>query len=118
MKTSILGTGWVTPLGRKVEEVWQAVQSGDQPTASTPMGSRCWPVWAVPQTLVAAEQALPRLRRSSNISHFAVAAARDAVAMAGLNAEELSRCALIFATSDGGVVYTRRFYEDIVKNGP
>ncbi len=67
--------------------------------------------------MVADAAAFPRLRRSSVISHFALAAATDAVAQAGLTAEQLNRTVLVFASSDGGVIYTRRFYADIVERG-
>ena len=52
---------------------------------------------------------------SSIISHLAVSASVDAVASARLEPDALKRTALVFASSDGGVVYTRRFFADIVE---
>ena len=58
----------------------------------------------------------PRLRRASAISKFAVVAGLAALddARVHVNAE---RIALIFAISNGGVIYTRRFFHDIVETG-
>ncbi len=118
MNTGILGTGWVTPLGRDVNTVAAAMLAGCQPAPSSLPDRPQWPVWRIPGEDVRDAAALPRLRRSSVISHFAVTAARDAVDSAALDAAALSRCALVFVSSDGGVVYTRRFYEDIIRRGP
>jgi hypothetical protein len=58
----------------------------------------------------------PRLRRSSFISHFAVAAALDALRDSGLQPDP-ERLGLVFATTNGGVIYTRRFFEGVAKSG-
>src|SRR5204863_9750985 len=73
----------------------------------------------VPAALVAELARQPRLRRSSPISYYAVAAALGALADAGLvlTPKLAERTAIVLAVSDGGVVYTRRFYEQIVKQG-
>jgi hypothetical protein len=117
---AIAGLGWVTPLGRDLKSVWKAICDNQSPSASrleNPVSKRSVPVLRVPEHLVRDTMALPRLRRSSIISHFAVAAATDAVESAGLTPEMLARTALIFAASDGGVIYTRRFYADVVERG-
>src|SRR5437868_11319033 len=57
-----------------------------------------------------------RLRRASAISRFAAAAGLAALAEAK-TPPSLDRIALVFAISNGGVIYTRRFYADIVKSG-
>src|SRR5205809_6773469 len=61
----------------------------------------------------------PRLRRASVISRFAAAAGLEALRAAGveLNSQNAERTALIFAISNGGVIYTKRFYRDIVGGG-
>jgi len=61
----------------------------------------------------------PRLRRASAISQFAAAAGLHALESAGLklDSRNAERVALIFAISNGGVVYTKRFYRDVVKTG-
>ncbi|HEY5707042.1 MAG TPA: beta-ketoacyl synthase N-terminal-like domain-containing protein [Terrimicrobiaceae bacterium] len=120
MTASIVGMGWVTPLGRDLEAVWKDIRENRHPDASlmeNPVSKRGVPVLRVPECLVRDTATLPRLRRSSIISHLAVAAATDAAASAGMTPEKLARTALIFAASDGGVIYTRRFYADLVERG-
>ncbi|MGA7212649.1 MAG: beta-ketoacyl synthase N-terminal-like domain-containing protein, partial [Terrimicrobiaceae bacterium] len=117
---SIVGMGWVTPLGRDLASVWKAICENASPDASrleNPVSKRSVPVLRVPEELVHDTAVLPRLRRSSLISHFAVAAAVDAAASARMTPDMLARTALIFAVSDGGVIYTRRFYANIVERG-
>ena len=64
------------------------------------------------------QPAHPRLRRSSAISRFAVGAGLSALRNAGVDLQKnASRTALVFATSNGGVIYTKRFYHDIVTTG-
>src|SRR5207248_3300738 len=60
-----------------------------------------------------------RLRRASVISRFAAAAGLEALhnAEVKLNSQNAERTALIFAISNGGVIYTKRFYRDIVETG-
>ena len=120
IKASIAGLGWVTPVGRDLISVWTAVTGNRQPNPAfltSPIDGRVVPVLRVPEDLVRDTAALPRLRRSSIISHLAVAAAFDAVASAEIGPEALRRTALVFAASDGGVVYTRKFYAEIVERG-
>ena len=115
--TIITGLGWVTPLGRDLEAVWQAIVRGERTSATeidTGYGGKM-PVLRIPEETLKDAAAFPRLRRSSAISLFAVAAALDAVKQAGLDAGQLQRTALIFTSADGGVVYTRRFYAEIVE---
>jgi 3-oxoacyl-(acyl-carrier-protein) synthase len=61
----------------------------------------------------------PRLRRASLISRFAAAAGLQALELARLKVDpdNAPRMALIFAISNGGVIYTKRFYRDIVTTG-
>ena len=120
----IQGMGWVTPLGTDLGDVWRRVQAGERGLSQpleNPETGRIHRYMPVPPTLVAAAGRLPRLRRASPISCFAVAAGLAAMADAGLSApvapEVAARTAVVFAISSGGVVYTRRFYEQIVKTG-
>lgn len=120
MKATICGMGWVTPLGRGLQEVLIRLRQGDLPLAESfqnPLGGETGPVYRIPATMVQDAAAFPRLRRSSVISHFALAAATDAIEQAGLTPEQLSRTVLVFTSSDGGVIYTRRFYAEIVDRG-
>jgi 3-oxoacyl-(acyl-carrier-protein) synthase len=53
------------------------------------------------------------------ISRFAAAAGLDALRAAGvkLDPQNAERTALIFAIANGGVIYTKRFYRDVVDTG-
>ena len=111
----ILGVGCVSPLGTDWPAVWAGLSSGRCPEAvmlpglagHTPL-----PAYRVPGPF---EFRHPRLRRASAISHFACAAASAAVAGAGPLPP--GRSALVFAASDGSLIYTRKFYEEVVKSG-
>jgi 3-oxoacyl-(acyl-carrier-protein) synthase len=121
MSVHIAGMGWVTPLGSGVEEVWNRLLNGESASAemlSSPLG-RDYPVFRVPASATAKAPAHPRLRRSSAISRFAAVAGLEALANANvkLDAEMAKRTALIFAVSNGGVIYTKRFYHEIVESG-
>ena len=121
MNLRIAGMGWVTPLGSGLEEVWNRLVKGEKAAAesiSSPLG-RDYPVFRVPASATAQAPAHPRLRRSSAISRFAAVAGLAALADANLKLDEksASRTALIFAVSNGGVIYTKRFYHDIVETG-
>lgn len=118
MTAAIAGLGWVTPLGADLAAVFTALRSGaiaETKPVQNPETGRVLPCRPVPPKLVEHLARNPRLRRSSPISYFAVAAAQAALANAGAVAD--SRTALVFAVSDGGVIYTRRFYDQIVKQG-
>jgi 3-oxoacyl-(acyl-carrier-protein) synthase len=121
MSVHIAGMGWVTPLGSGVEEVWNRLLNGESATAETlssPLGGD-YPIFRVPASATVRVPAHPRLRRSSAISRFAAVAGVDALQSAGvkLDPEIAKRTALIFAVSNGGVIYTKRFYHDIVESG-
>jgi 3-oxoacyl-(acyl-carrier-protein) synthase len=121
MSMHIAGMGWVTPLGSGVEQVWNRLLNGESASAETlssPLG-RDYPVFRVPASATAEAPAHPRLRRSSAISRFAAVAGLDALESAGvkLDPEIAQRTALIFAVSNGGVIYTKRFYHEIVDSG-
>jgi 3-oxoacyl-(acyl-carrier-protein) synthase len=121
MSLHIAGMGWVTPLGSGVEEVWNRLLNGDSAVAeplSSPLGCD-YPVFRVPASALTRSPAHPRLRRSSAISRFAAIAGLEALENAKIkpNPETAKRTALIFAVSNGGVIYTKRFYHDIVESG-
>src|SRR3954467_14959104 len=121
MNLRIAGMGWVTPLGSGVEQVWDRLLNGETATAeplSSPLG-RNYSVFRVPASALAKAPAHPRLRRSSAISRFAAVAGLEALANAKveLNPVTAKRTALVFAVSNGGVIYTKRFYDDIVESG-
>jgi 3-oxoacyl-[acyl-carrier-protein] synthase II len=121
MSLAIAGMGWVTPLGHGVGSVWQRLLHGDEASAtpiSEQFGGRSYNVFRVPESALAG-LAHPRLRRASVISRFAAAAGLEALQVAGIkvDSQNAERIALIFAVSNGGVIYTKRFYRDVVKAG-
>ncbi len=122
MKTFLAGLGWVTPLGSTLDGVWEKLRAGEvaiPKSLGEGPGERNCIAFPVPPEAVAEAARQPRLRRSSAISRFAVvaglAALRDAAVE--LNAESAARTALVFAISNGGVIYTKRFFHEIVKSG-
>jgi 3-oxoacyl-(acyl-carrier-protein) synthase len=121
MSLAIAGMGWVTPLGNGVDQVWERLLHGDEASAtkiSEEFGDRSYSAFRVPESVMAG-LAHPRLRRASVISRFATAAGLEALQAAGvkLDSENEERIALIFAISNGGVIYTKRFYRDVVEAG-
>jgi len=123
MKSAIAGLGWITPLGASLAQVQAALEAGNVADTRPVQNAETGAVHlcrTVPPKLVEQFGRNPRLRRSSPISYFAVAAAFAALADAGctsLSPGQASRTAVVFGVSNGGVVYTRRFYEQIVKQG-
>jgi 3-oxoacyl-(acyl-carrier-protein) synthase len=122
MSAYIAGAGWVTPLGCKIDEVWEHLNKGDRAELETISGEAhptSYRAFKVPPAALASLPPHPRLRRASPISRFAavagVAAIKDAQ-NCGLTIDP-ARIALVFAISNGGVIHTRRFYHDIVESG-
>src|SRR5213595_2045583 len=121
MSLAIAGMGWVTPLGSGVDSVWERLLQGHEASATTisePFSEQSYSAFRVPESAMAGFS-YPRLRRASVISRFAAAAGLEALRAAGLKLESqnVERTALIFAISNGGVIYTKRFYRDIVNQG-
>lgn len=122
MSVRICGLGWVTPLGSGVDLVWQRLLQGNEAQVETvkeQSNDRAYPVFRVPDSVLKALPLHPRLRRASAISRFAAAAGLEALSDAGItiNPETAKRIALVFAISNGGVIYTKRFYRDVVESG-
>lgn len=119
MSPRIAGIGWATPLGRDLVGVWKAIRAGEVAPVTqleSPFTGCSFPVRRVDPATVEDAARQPRLRRSSLISHFAVAAALDALRDSGLQPMP-QRLGLVFATTNGGVIYTRRFFEGVAKSG-
>jgi len=122
MSLEIAGLGWVTPLGSGICEVWQRLLAGEEATAepiSDEIDQKSYPVFRIPRMTLRDLPGHARLRRASAISRFAAAAGVSALHDAGLTIDEqlAKRIALVFAIANGGVIYTKRFYHDIVVSG-
>ena len=122
MSLAIAGMGWITPLGSGVDPVWERLLQGEEASAATiseQFADAAYSVFRVPDSALKGISH-PRLRRASAISRFAAAAGLHALESAGLKlgSQTAERIALIFAISNGGVTYTKRFYHEIVGTGP
>ena len=122
MSLCLAGLGWVTPLGSTIDAVWAKLFAGSEAEPATlgdSSGEKSYLAFMVPPAAIAEAARHPRLRRSSAISRFAVVAGLSALGDAGLELDEASaaRTALVFAISNGGVIYTKRFFHEIVKAG-
>jgi 3-oxoacyl-(acyl-carrier-protein) synthase len=122
MSLAIAGMGWVTPLGHGVDPVWKQLLQGCEATAaeiSEQFGDRSYRAFRVPESAMTSLAPQARLRRASVISRYAAAAGLEAMEAAGLKLDSQSaeRIALVFAISNGGVIYTKRFYRDILEAG-
>jgi hypothetical protein len=113
---AIAGRGAVTPAGVGVDALLQG-KSAPVPVEEFGRQGQSWPVLRVDlKTPVFARwQSEPRLRRASPITFFLVEAAAQALGDA--TAEERTQTGLIVAYSAGCLVYSRRFFEQIVKQG-
>jgi hypothetical protein len=122
VRAGLAGVGCVTPLGPSPDEVWRSVVEG---TKATPLeianaeSARKYIGAPVPANLTAHLARESRLRRASAISLLSAAAGKAAMESSGLTLtpEIRGRLALVFGVSSGGVQYTRRFYEQVAKQG-
>jgi len=122
MSLRIAGMGWVTPLGRGADAVWTRLLRGDEAAAqsmSDPIADRTYFAFRVPAEELKDLPPHPRLRRVSAISRFAAAAGLDALTQARSTTGDVNmkRAGLVLAVSNGGVIYTKRFYHDVVESG-
>lgn len=111
----VLSIGCHLPIGTTPEDVLTNVRSGKCPGVQeiTCSDGRHIPVFqANPPDEILRH---PRLRRSSRISHLACAAAKNAVDHAP--DWNPARSAIVFAASNGAVIYTRQFFDGVVREG-
>ncbi len=117
----VRGEGAVSPAGWGVAALREAVARGEP----LPSKELTRPGWAQPLTVRTVPQAVPRpaflsharLRRASPIAHYAVAAALEALgAEAASLADNELRLGIVMCVMSGCVNYSRRFYDETLKN--
>jgi hypothetical protein len=113
---AIAGQGAVTPAGIGVEALFTSTPKPQMtPTLGEPKIEA--PVLRVDlkDPAFARWQKEPRLRRASPITFFMVEAAEQA--LRGVSPADRAQTGLVVALSAGCLVYSRRFYEGILRNG-
>src|SRR3989442_2182122 len=115
MSLAIAGMGWVTPLGSGIDPVWERLLQGDEAQAekiTEQFSNQYYSVFRVPESALTSSPRHPRLLRASMISRFAAAAGLEALQAAGvkLDSQSAERMVLVFAISNGGGIYTKRFF--------
>lgn len=115
MSCRIAGTGWVTPSGGEVAGVWKKLCAGEVAPLDALVNEQNGARYLVHRVGSAPKlPPHPRLRRASAISRFAAAAGLAALGGKTIDAQ---RTALVFAIANGGVIYTGKFYGEIVEQG-
>jgi 3-oxoacyl-(acyl-carrier-protein) synthase len=123
MSLFVQGVGAVSPLGPNAATTWAQLVAGNEaprkPLRNGVTGREYYYV-PVPEKFIAEAGRQPRLRRSGTLSLMGAAAAYDALADAGFQPEVQlgARCAVVYAICSGGVNYTRRFFHELVTQGP
>jgi hypothetical protein len=116
----VAGLGAVSPAGWNVAALRDALnhgeplptQSMERPGWEKPLRARLVPNPAVrPEFL-----AHPRLRRTSPITHYAMAAALDATAQLRANPDPKRRLGLVVCLQSGCVNYSCRFFNETLKD--
>ncbi|HUC44415.1 MAG TPA: beta-ketoacyl-[acyl-carrier-protein] synthase family protein [Candidatus Sulfotelmatobacter sp.] len=114
----ITGLGAVTPFGWGVAPLWEGARSGRCAVGALdrfdPAGHRTRIAAQVPLDAAPA----PRSRRATLADRFAVAAAGEAVASAGLDASALAHAGVAFGSSTGGLIESESYFEDLLRRGP
>lgn len=114
------GLGAISPAGWGVEKLWTAVDKGEP----LPTQTLARPGWEKPlriRTVPPPETrpaflAHPRLRRASAITQHTVAAALEALGDdAALVQSGALRLGIVVCTMVGSVAYSRRFYEEVLR---
>ena len=122
MNISITGLGAVSPAGWGVKLLREAL-AANAPLPTTDLARPGWEkplrVRSVPaNSTKLAALAHPRLRRVSPITRFAVASAIEAIGVEVGNISQPHRLGVIFCVMSGCVNYSRRFYDEVLKDPP
>lgn len=116
---TLRGWGAVSPAGWGLETLAHAVATGESLTTSDVPAPASAPR-SHPARLVPVRKdpllAHPRLRRAGRISHFAAAASLEALGAAtgAAVADGSLRLGLVYTLVNGGVVYSRRFFGEVL----
>lgn len=113
----VQGCGAVSPAGWGAGALASAIAENTLLPATpleTPAGSRLEVRRVPPASTRPAVLTHPRLRRSSLISQFACAAAREALEAARFEGSDQERWGLVCAVMGGSVAYSRRFYAEVL----
>lgn len=120
---AIVGAGAVSPAGWGAPLMHEALKAGHplQLRDSVVSADKNLRVRRVPPPEIRpAFLSHSRLRRASVLSHFAVAASLEAL---GFNptaqvtaTPQTGRTGIVFCTSNGGVIYSRRFLDEVLKD--
>jgi hypothetical protein len=113
---AIIGQGAVTPAGVGVDALLHREPTPVQ-VASLGQPEQPWPVLRIDAANpdLTRWQREPRLRRASPMTLFLIEAAQQA--LAGVDSAERLQTGLIVAFSAGCVIYSRRFFEGIIREG-
>ena len=122
MNISIAGLGAVSPAGWGVKSLREAL-AAQAPLLPTDLARPGWEkplrVRSVPASAARlAVLAHPRLRRISAITRYAVAAAAEALGGDLADVSHPQRLGVIFCVMSGCVNYSRRFYDEVLKDPP
>jgi hypothetical protein len=112
---AVIGQGAVSPAGIGVDALHREPVPVSVPALGQP--DRTWPVLRVDlkDPAFSRWQREPRLRRASPITFFLAEVAEQA--LAGVTPADRAETGLVAAFSAGCLVYSRRFFEGIVKQG-
>ena len=132
----VSGLGLVSPLGIGVEESWARLLAGDCALGNSPPSSRAIPVPPRAATLselagdLEASTGAPSLRRVSNLSRYAVAAASEAFLgpgggrpagaggeVDGRSASDRDDTCVLLGSAYGSSQYHFEFYERLARGG-
>ena len=121
MSLRIRGMGWVTPLGSEIDEVWQRFSMATRADGSDRFESD-QRSQLIRFSVSPGDAQRPRIRvcaapARSRASRSWPDWRRCEDAGVESRTRRAARTALIFAISNGGVIYTKRFYHDIVESG-
>lgn len=115
------GMGVVSPAGWGLEPFRHAVAEGTGLASEqiTSPNGRSYTVRRVPpHANLRSLLSPPRLRRSGRITHFAYAAAREALGASVNGGPGGERLSMVMCVMAGCVEYTRRFYEEVLSDPP